>query len=93
MLKIVMPQAYQDTKGCHKNDISRDPLMNLTSQGHVTLCDQLRTFKCLSSKGGKMKRVRLSICHAIQLQRVFSVGDKSCKIAYLLEVNAVSKKP
>jgi hypothetical protein len=48
-----MPRAYQDTNGCHKDDISRDPSTNLTSQGHMTLSDQLRAFKRFSSKGEK----------------------------------------
>jgi len=65
MLKIVMARAYQDRKACHKDDISRDPLTNLTSEGHVTLCDQLRTFKCFSSEVEKIKRVTLSIHHAM----------------------------
>jgi len=48
--KIAMVEAYQDTKGCHRDGISRDPLANSTSQRHMKLHDQLRAFKYFDSK-------------------------------------------
>lgn len=45
-----MVEAYQDTKGCHRDGISRDPLANSTSQGHMKLRDDLRAFKYFDSK-------------------------------------------